>query len=138
MRVCISTFFAVAVLSLCGCVQLNPFAPLPASRTMTDTHPTAKLEGKSETFTGRVVLIAQGYRFRPLDSEDILQLTRAKRRSAFVAEEINLQKYYEKTLVVHGRREGDWIWGADIVGQWLRPGESRGSNLNAPPVGPQQ
>jgi hypothetical protein len=50
-------------------------------------------------------------------------------------EEITLKKYYEKTLAVQGRREGEWIWSAEIVGQWLHPGEARGSNLNAPDAG---
>ncbi len=94
-----------------------------------------KLVGSPETFTGKVVLAAEGYRLKMLDeSENALRLTRAKKRSEFAAEEIHLKKYYEKTLAVHGSREGEWIWDADIVGQWLQPGESRGPNVLAPPV----
>jgi hypothetical protein len=119
---------AVALLLSCGCthaVQQRNAATPPA---MTRTAPT-------ERFTGKVVLVGAGYRLRLLDEpESLLRLTRAKRNSEFVAEQINLMKYYEKTIVVQGKRRDDWIWAAEIVGQWLRPGESRGSNLLAPPV----
>jgi hypothetical protein len=119
---------AVVLFLLCGCThgvqQLNP-AALPAT---TRTTPT-------ERFTGKVVLMGAGYRLRLLDEpESVLRLTRAKRSRQFVAEQINLMKYYEKTIVVRGKRQDDWIWAAEIVGQWLRPGESRGSNLLAPPA----
>jgi hypothetical protein len=119
---------AVALLLLYGCThgvqQPNPATP-PAT---TSTAPT-------ERFTGKVVLVGAGYRLRLLDEpESLLRLTRAKRNSEFVAEQINLMKYYEKTIVVQGKRRDDWIWAAEIVGQWLRPGESRGSNLLAPPA----
>jgi hypothetical protein len=97
--------------------------------------PPAKLGGATETVTGKVVLVAEGYRLKLTDeSEDLLRLTRAKKSSELAAEEINLRKYYEKTLVVRGRRQDEWIWAAEITGQWLRPGERRGSNLTAPPV----
>jgi hypothetical protein len=96
---------------------------------------TSKLEGQTETFTGRVVLATPGYRLKLPESEELLRVTRAKKRSELVAEEINLKKYYEKALAVRGRRDGEWIWAADVVGQWLRSGETRGSNLTAPDVG---
>ena len=68
------------------------------------------------------------------ESKSVYRLTRAKRSSEFVAEQINLRKYYEKTIVIRGKREADWIWSAEIVGQWNKPGESRGANLLAPPA----
>jgi hypothetical protein len=96
---------------------------------------TTKLEGQTETFSGKVVLVAPGYRLKLSESEELVRLTRAKKRSEMATEEITLKKYYEKTLAVQGRREGEWIWSAEIVGQWLHPGEARGSNLNAPDAG---
>lgn len=81
------------------------------------------------------MLATPGYRLKLSESEEHIRLTRAKKRSEFAAEEIHLKKYYEKTLAVRGKREGEWIWAADVVGQWLRPGDTRGSNLTAPDVG---
>jgi hypothetical protein len=100
----------------------------------TEKRPEIKLQSAKSEFTGKVVLVGEGYRFRPLDSEDVFRLTKAKRSREFEHEEMILRKYYEKTLVVRGTREGDWIWEAEVIGQWLRPGERRGSNVLAPPV----
>ena len=94
----------------------------------------AKLQGESQMLTGKVVLVVAGYRFRPADSEDVLRLTRAKQRYALANEEIGLRKYYGKTLAVRGKRDGEWIWAAEVVGQWLAPGETRGPNLTGPEV----
>jgi hypothetical protein len=129
---------SVTLLCFSGCKALNPFAELPAEkRTTRSTEPAPKLEGKYEKFTGRIVLAAEGYRLKLSESGEIVRLTRAKRGSELANEEIHLQKYYEKTLAVGGRRQGEWIWDADILGQWLKPGETRGANLAAPPVGQQ-
>ncbi|MEP6602608.1 MAG: hypothetical protein ABJB69_01515 [Spartobacteria bacterium] len=93
------------------------------------------MAGPTGTFTGTVVLVPEGYRLQLAESQEQMRLTRAKKSTVLVAEEINLRKYYEKRLAVKGRRQDDWIWNADIIGQWLQPGERRSSNLNAPPVG---
>lgn len=95
----------------------------------------ALLHGEKQTFTGKIVLAGDGYRLRPADSDDSLRLTRAKRASEFANEEIGLRKYYEKTLAVRGTRKDEWIWDAEIVGQWNKPGEPTGANLLAPPGG---
>jgi hypothetical protein len=118
----------VALFLLFGCTHgakpPNP-AELPATTSKTPT----------ETFTGKVILAEAGYRLRLAKEPDsLLRLTRARKSSEFAAEQINLMKYYEKTIAVRGKRQDDWIWAADIVGQWLRPGEARGSNLLAPPM----
>ena len=80
--------------------------------------------------------MAEGaYRFQPAKEPDaVLRLTRAKRKSDFEREQINLRKYYEKIISVKGTREDEWIWRAAVVGQWLQPGEPTGPNMNAPPV----
>ena len=132
-RVSMKTFFlpfgaAVALFLLFGCTH-GAQQPNPAAQS------AATSKAPTERFTGKVVLVGAGYRLRLLDEpESLLRLTRAKRSSEFAAEQINLMKYYEKTIVVRGKRQDDWIWAAEIVGQWLRPGESRGSNLLAPPA----
>ena len=83
------------------------------------------------TLTGEVVRDEGGYRFKPLKETDNLRLTRATRgaKRDLVAEEINLRKYFGKTLVVRGTRMDEWILRAQVLGQWLRPGEKRGSTL---------
>jgi hypothetical protein len=122
---CLMFLVAIAALGVNGCGEFRPFAPL---------HPGEALRGSKETFTGKIVLVPEGYRLRLTDSGDLVRLTRASHTGAFSIREVNLQKYYEKTLAVRAARKGEWLWGAQIVGQWLRPGESRGSNLLAPPV----
>ena len=118
------SIIALAVLCLGGCAHGEKEPPTPP----------AKLQGQSETFTGRVVLAPNGYRLKLTDSEEHVRLTRATERSELMNEEIKLRKYYEKTLAVRGKREGEWIWAASVVGQWLRPGESSGPNVTAPKV----
>jgi hypothetical protein len=126
-----SLILALGMICLEGCAHgAKQAAPAPAQ--------PSKLQGQSERFTGRVVLVTAGYRLKLTESEELVRLTRAKKRSELATEEINLKKYYEKTLAFRGRREGEWIWGAEVLGQWLRPGEQRGSNLTAPDVGPRQ
>jgi hypothetical protein len=118
----------VALFLLFGCSH-GAKQPKPAEQ------PATTSKTPTETFTGKVILAEAGYRLRLANEPDSsFRLTRAKKRSEFAAEQINLMKYYEKTIVVHGKRQDDWIWAADIVGQWLRPGEARGSNLLAPPM----
>ena len=94
---------------------------------------TAKLERKTEVFTGKVVLVDGAYRLRLLkDPDALLRLTRARRESEFPQQQINLRKYYEKTISVNGTLNGEWIFGADIVGQWTPPGGDTGPNMSAP------
>lgn len=94
--------------------------------------PSAKLEKKTEVFTGKVVLIDGAYRLRLLKDDSILRLTRARSESEFAKQQILLRKYYEKTISVNGTLYGDWIFGADIVGQWTPPGGDTGPNMSAP------
>lgn len=93
---------------------------------------SAKLERKTEVFTGTVVMIDGAYRLRRLKDDSILRLTRARRETEFVQQQINLRKYYEKTISVNGTLHGEWIFGADVVGQWTPPGGDTGPNMNAP------
>jgi len=94
---------------------------------------SAKLERKTETFTGKVVMVDGAYRFSLLkDPDTLLQVTRAHRESEFAREQINLRKYYEKTISVNGTLQDEWIWAASIVGQWTPPGGDTGPNMNAP------
>lgn len=124
-------------LGVSGCNALNPFAPLPESRRSSSHAVTPVLHGEKQTFTGKVVLATGGYRFHLSDSGEDLRLSRAKRESEFSKDEVGLRKYYEKTLHVRGQRKGEWLWDAEIVGQWNKPGESRGPNVLAPPAGGQ-
>jgi hypothetical protein len=131
-------FVALAMsLGFAGCTLLNPFEPLPASKRTSSGPTSPVLHGEKETFTGKVVLATEGYRLKLSDSEESVRLTRAKRASEFAKDEVGLRKYYEKTLAVRGKREGEWLWDAEIVGQWNKPGESQGPNFLAPPAGGQ-
>lgn len=94
--------------------------------------PSEKLEKKTEVFTGKVVLIDGAYRLRLLKDDSILRLTRARQESEFEKQQILLRKYYEKTISVNGTLYNDWIFGADIVGQWTPPGGDTGPNMSAP------
>jgi len=94
---------------------------------------SALLEKHKQAFTGKVVLEEGAYRFEPLNEPGtLLKLTRARRESEFESGQILLRKYYEKTITVNGTRTDDWIWGADITGQYVPPGASTGPNMNAP------
>jgi len=91
------------------------------------------LEKKTQTFTGKVVMIDGAYRFQLLKDPDmILRLTRGRRESEFATSAINLRKYYEKTITVNGTLRDEWIYGADITGQYTPPGGDTGPNMNAP------
>ena len=128
--------WVVCTLTICltGCALFSGHESKPEPEKPPKPERQERLTGQVETFTGRVVLLTSGYRLKISDT-DVVRLTRAHKESEFANEEINLRKYYEKTLAVHGRRAGDWIWAADVVGQWNRPGESRGPNVMAPPAG---
>ena len=94
---------------------------------------SAKIERKTEVFTGQVVMVDGAYRLKLLkDPDTLLRLTRARRESEFANQQINLRKYYEKTISVNGTLYGEWIFGADVVGQWTPPGGDTGPNMNAP------
>jgi hypothetical protein len=94
---------------------------------------SVKLERKTEVFTGKVVLVDGAYRLQLSKEPDtLLRLTRARKESEFAKEQINLRKYYEKTVSVNGTLHDEWIFGADIVGQWTPPGGDTGPNMNAP------
>ena len=94
---------------------------------------SAVLEKKNEVFVGKVVLTDGAYRLAlSKDPDTLLRLTRARRESEFESDQINLRKYYEKVITVNGTRQDDWIWGADITGQFVPPGGPTGPNMNAP------
>jgi len=94
---------------------------------------SALLQKDTEVFTGKVVLDNGAYRLQLVNEPgSLLKLTRARRESEFEAEQILLRKYYEKTITVKGSRKDDWIWAADITGQYVPPGGPTGPNMNAP------
>jgi hypothetical protein len=128
---------SIALLSLTGCQVMHVMMEQPGDREkrlgVSRTASSALLEKKTEVFTGKVVMVDGAYRFQLLkDPDAILRLTRARRESEFAAEAINLRKYYEKTISVNGTLHDEWIFGADIVGQWTPPGGETGPNMNAP------
>jgi hypothetical protein len=97
------------------------------------SHDTRVLTKKTETFTGKVVLTDGAYRLAlAKEPGTLLRLTRAHRRSEFEKEQILLRKYYEKIISVNGTRQDDWIWSAEIIGQWVPQGAPTGANMNAP------
>jgi hypothetical protein len=119
----------IALLFLTGCKFMleQPSGPYQKPKL------SAPLEKNRQTFTGKVVLDDGAYRLQLLDeSGTLLRLTRARRESGFEKEQILLRKYYEKTITVLGTRQDDWIWGADITGQYVPPGGPTGPNMNAP------
>src|SRR6266851_3878304 len=120
----------MGLLALSGCAVGRKMLEQPSGPYQ---KPTAKLERKTEVFTGKVVMIDGAYRFQLLKDPDvILRLTRARRENEFEKQQINLRKYYEKTISVNGTLQDEWIFGADIVGQWTPPGGQTGPNMNAP------
>ncbi len=103
------------------------------SRESPPSADTRPLKKKTETFTGNVVLVDGAYRLALAKEPDtLLRLTRARRASEFEKEQILLRKYYEKIISVNGTRQDDWIWAADITGQWVSKGGPTGANMNAP------
>ena len=94
---------------------------------------SALLEKHTEVFMGNVVLADGAYRLAlSKDPDTLLRVTRARRESEFEADQINLRKYYEKVITVNGTRKDEWIWGADITGQFVPPGGQTGPNMSAP------
>ena len=83
-----------------------------------------------ETLTGEVVKVDAGYRVKPeKEPEKLLRLTKGRRGGNPEADESQLRKYFSKTLTIRGERVDDWIFEAQILGQWMRPGDKRGSTL---------
>jgi hypothetical protein len=125
----LTLFAGTSLVCLCGCWILEtPSGQRPAM--------TPQLEKQTQDFTGKVILVDNAYRVELLkEPGSRIKLTRGRRQSEFTEQQIYLKKYYEKTIVIRGTRDGDWIWGADVVGQWNKPGESRGPNVDAPKVG---
>jgi len=127
----------IGLLLLAGCQFGRMMMEQPGDRgkrlNVDEKKSSALLEKHIETFTGKVVLDNGAYRFEPLtEPGTLLRLTRARRESEFEASQILLRKYYEKTISVNGTRQDDWIWGADITGQYVPPGGQTGPNMNAP------
>jgi hypothetical protein len=119
----------ICVLALTGCA----FMKKPSQHPSEQHQVSGKLQKKTETFTGKVALVDGAYRFAPMNEPKMpLRLTRARQESEFAAEQIDLRKYYGKTLSVVGTRQDDWIWGADVAGQWTPPGGDTGPNMSAP------
>ncbi len=125
-----AAFLCCCVLILSGCALTKKMLEQPSGPA---TERSAQLEKKTEVFTGKVVLVDGAYRLRLLKDPDmLLRLTRARRESEFPQGQINLRKYYEKTISVNGTLNGEWLFGADIVGQWTPPGGDTGPNMSAP------
>ena len=119
----------VGLFALSGCGFGRKMLEQPSGRHEI----SSVLKKNTETFTGKVVLVDGAYRFSLLsDPETLLRLTRAHRESEFASEQINLRKYYEKTVSVGGTRQDEWIWGASVIGQWTPAGGQTGPNMNAP------
>jgi hypothetical protein len=126
----IATFLFATLFGLSGCALGKKMMEQPSGPPQKES---AKLERKTEVFTGKVVLADGAYRLSLLkDPDTLLRLTRARRESEFAKEQINLRKYYEKTISVNGTLYDEWIFGADIVGQWTPPGGDTGPNMSAP------
>ena len=126
----VAAFLCCCVFALSGCALSKKMMEQPSGPP---EKASAKLERKTEVFTGKVVLVDGAYRLRLLkDPDTLMRLTRARRESEFPKEQINLRKYYEKTISVNGTLNGEWIFGADIVGQWTPLGGDTGPNMSAP------
>ena len=126
----IAIILSVGLLVLSGCALGRKMLEQPSGPPQKES---AKLERKTEVFTGKVVLVDGAYRLSLLkDPDTLLRLTRARRETEFEKQQINLRKYYEKTISVNGTLQDEWIFGADIVGQWTPPGGQTGPNMNAP------
>jgi hypothetical protein len=125
-----AAFLCCSVFALSGCALTKKMLEQPSGPA---PERSAQLQKKTEVFTGKVVLVDGAYRLRLLKDPDmVLRLTRARRESEFPQGQINLRKYYEKTISVNGTLNGEWIFGADIVGQWTPPGGDTGPNMSAP------
>jgi hypothetical protein len=126
----IAILLSASLFGLSGCALGKKMMEQPSGPPQKES---AKLERKTEVFTGKVVLVDGAYRLSLVkDPDTLLRLTRARRESEFAQQQINLRKYYEKTISVNGTLFDEWIFGADIVGQWTPPGGDTGPNMNAP------
>jgi hypothetical protein len=126
----ISILLLTGVLTLSGCAFGRKMLEQPSGPPQKES---AKLERKTQVFTGKVVLADGAYRLQLLKDPDmVLRLTRARKETEFAEQQINLRKYYEKTISVNGTLYGEWIFGADVVGQWTPPGGDTGPNVDAP------
>ena len=125
------------LLLLTGCQMGRVMVEQPSDRAtrlnVTQQKSSALLEKHTEVFTGKVVLDDGAYRLAlSKEPSTLLRLTRARRESEFEADQINLRKYYEKVITVNGTRKDEWIFGADITGQFVPPGGQTGPNMSAP------
>jgi hypothetical protein len=119
----------ICTLALSDCTLVRKPSEQPSEKRQT----SSVLHKKTETFLGKVVLVDGAYRFALTQEPNTLfRLTRARRESEFAAEQIDLRKYYGKTLSVIGTRQNEWIWAADVAGQWTPPGGVTGPNMTAP------
>ena len=126
----IAILLSASLFALSGCALSKKMLEQPSGPPQKES---AKLERKTEVFTGKVVLTDGAYRISLLkDPDTLLRLTRARRESEFAKQQINLRKYYEKTISVNGTLYEEWIFGADVIGQWTPPGGDTGPNMNAP------
>ena len=126
----IAILLSAILFALSGCAVGRKMLEQPSGPPQKES---AKLERKTEVFTGKVLMVDGAYRLSLLkDPDTLLRLTRARRESEFAKQQINLRKYYEKTISVNGTLQDEWIFGADIVGQWTPPGGDTGPNMNAP------
>lgn len=117
---------AAGVLTFFGCAHDEKSgSAAPASRRVT---------GQFETFTGNITKTDEGYRFSPDDAPETLQrLTRADERANFEDDELHMRKYYGKQIVIRGVVAGNgWIARVQVIGQYVRSGESRGPTLTGP------
>src|SRR5438874_12648599 len=91
---------SVGLLALSGCELGRKMFEQPSGPPQKES---AKLERKTEVFTGKVVLVDGAYRFSLLkDPDTLLRLTRGRRETEFEKQQINLRKYYEKAISVNG------------------------------------
>jgi hypothetical protein len=129
MKSSLLSFFCAALLLHSGCSFFAGMGDSPPPQPAT----APDLPGEKGKFTGLVVKVDEGYRFqRSDDPSNLQQLTKAKKSKDFKDEEIQLRKYFGKTLAVQGESREGWIAGAEVLGQWLHPGEIRGSTLTGP------
>src|SRR5438477_11388958 len=111
---------SVGLFALSGCALGKKMLEQPSGPRQKQS---AKLERKTDVFTGKVVLVDGAYRLSLVkDPDTLLRLTRARRETEFAQQQINLRKYYEKTISVNVNLQDDWILVADIVGQWSTTG----------------
>jgi len=127
----------IGLLFLTGCEFGRMMMEQPSDRgkrlNVNEQKSSALLEKHTEVFMGKVVLADGAYRLAlSKDPDTLLRLTRAHRESEFEADQINLRKYYEKVITVNGTRKDEWIWAADITGQFVPPGGQTGPNMSAP------